>query len=483
MVIPRNQMHTLGPNLPLTAKAPNLDYKALERICRLGETAIAKRYGLKYTHTADGGYWFKDNNAKILAVAHLDSCLPFTHFTLARMRHDTKIFCPTLDDRLGAYMLLEYLPKAGVEYDILLTTNEEKGRSTARFFRTDKQYHWMFMFDREGTGAVVYNYGDRFDGDKERGWSLALQDAGLYPTYGMYSCIKNLEFLGCKGVNVGVGYHNNHDIEAFASRNELMKQIMHFLTFYEENANIYYSHVYIPPNREYIYPQQQSQNKVSKVRQLAQNKKHLKETKKEEKENDGQAVRAVLNVADKDSGIWKSKRVVLQQDITILNISAEIAEKLKQAQIFYVGDLARRSRTEIVALDGIKLQEMDEIVRALESLGLSTLTRLNDYGLTYYQGMIGEVIYPEQKVKEPDKIATALVSVIPKVTTLDGFDVEYLPPKLGTGEILYSIPLLKGDDAQLFRNKNGEVKWTHPLPKGDVGFQASREIEFSELQV
>ena len=494
MVRPTNTMHTMGPQLPLTATMPNLDYKALSKVCSMGEQAIARKYGLKYVHTADGGYWFKDNKANILAVAHLDSQMPYTHFAVARMRHDTKIFCPTLDDRLGAYMLLEYLPKAGVEYDILLTTNEEKGRSTARFFRTDKQYKWMFMFDRMGTGSVVYNYDDRYKREKEIGWSLALEDAGLYPSYGSYSCIKDLEFLGCKGVNVGVGYHNNHDIEAFASRNELMKQIQHFLTFYEENANIFYPHVYVSPNAVHTYPVQakRSENKVTQVQLLSRKleKKKLKE--KETKEDTTLSLRATQNIGSEDSGAWKAKRAILQQDITILNVSDRIAEKLKQAQVFYVGELARKSRTEIIALDGLTKDDLNAILEALALVGLSTCTQLSNYGLIYYQGMIGEVINTlEEKskekkvVEEPSKIATALVTpVTPHTTTLDGATVDYVPPPLGTGTIEYSIPLLKGDDAQLFRNVNGEVVWTHPLPKELVGFQSSRsKKDLKEIQV
>lgn len=491
MVISPNKMQNLGPQLPLTAQAPNLDYKALRRICSMGETAIAKKYGLTHVHTADGGYWFKDNKSDILAVAHLDSQMPFTHFAVARMRHDTKIFCPTLDDRLGAYLLLEYLPKAGVQYDILLTTNEEKGRSTARFFRTNKQYHWMFMFDRMGTGAVVYNYGDRFDKGEERGWSLALEDAGLPTMHGMYSCIKDLEFLGCKGVNVGVGYYNNHDIEAFASKNGLMRQIQHFLAFYEENAEIYYPHIYYPPNVKYVYPQQQSQNKVDQTRALAKRNndskaKEVKEDKKKESQGDAKpAALAVLNKQETTSS-WKAKRAVLQQDITFLNVSPELAEKLKQVGVFYIGELARKSRTEILNLDHLRQSDLEEILRALALIDLSTCTRLSDYGLICQQGMIGEVvsIYPPDtyRVEEPDKKVTFPVSVTTtkesskaSIIQLDGKSISFTPPPLGTGTIEYSIPLLKGDDAQLFRNAKGEVVWTHPLPKELVGFKASRD--------
>ena len=39
-----------------------------------------------------------------------------------------------LDDRLGAYIILDLLPKLGINVDVLLTVGEEQGRSTANFF-------------------------------------------------------------------------------------------------------------------------------------------------------------------------------------------------------------------------------------------------------------------------------------------------------------------------------------------------------------
>src|SRR3990172_2848568 len=173
MVI-RTYEHALpSEEMALTSRMPNLHYESLRKICSMKETAIARKYGLTYVHSPDGGYYFKDNGADILAVAHLDSVFPYMHFDTSRLRPDTLIWASNLDDRLGAYVILDYLPKAGVKCDILLTTNEEKGRSTARYFPgKNKTYKWMFMFDRIGTGATVYNY----HGEQ---WEAALIDVGF----------------------------------------------------------------------------------------------------------------------------------------------------------------------------------------------------------------------------------------------------------------------------------------------------------------
>lgn len=210
MVISGSQSY---PGRSLSAGIPNLNYKTLSKVCRMKPNAIKHKYGLEYTPTKDGGYWYKDNGSNILAVAHLDSVLPYMHFDIARLKIGTMIYCTTLDDRLGAYLILDFLPSAGLKYDILLTTNEESGESTAKSFipPKGKEYSWMFMFDKTGIASTVYSY--EKDGLK---WMKALATAGLELEKGTYSCIKNLTFLGCKGVNLGVGYHNNHHMMAHA---------------------------------------------------------------------------------------------------------------------------------------------------------------------------------------------------------------------------------------------------------------------------
>ncbi|MCP6726064.1 hypothetical protein NL526_28810, partial [Klebsiella pneumoniae] len=65
------------------------------------------------------------------------------------------------DDRLGLYYIMEILPSLGINVDVLLTTDEEIGQSSASEFKKaeGKQYNWMFMFDRHGYGNVVmYQY-------------------------------------------------------------------------------------------------------------------------------------------------------------------------------------------------------------------------------------------------------------------------------------------------------------------------------------
>ena len=113
------------------------------------------------TPKKDEWFIFIDNGADTLAVGHLD----YVKYHKAVMEEGI-LKCGQLDDRLGVWIILELLPAMGIQSDILLTTNEEKGLSTAGLFdlsvvgKQDHQYNWMYEFDRRGKEVVMYKYED-----------------------------------------------------------------------------------------------------------------------------------------------------------------------------------------------------------------------------------------------------------------------------------------------------------------------------------
>jgi hypothetical protein len=68
-----------------------------------------------------------------------------------------RVFNVKLDDRLGVYTCLIICGR-GLKFDVLLTEDEEIGQSTASFSETNKDYNWMFQFDRQGVQTVMYQY-------------------------------------------------------------------------------------------------------------------------------------------------------------------------------------------------------------------------------------------------------------------------------------------------------------------------------------
>jgi hypothetical protein len=177
-------------------------------------------------------YAFKDNGAKILAVAHCDTVRHDKHFEIVKLSDETIIFSAQLDDRLGLYTILDLLPRLGIRVDVLLTENEEIGESTAKDFVTDKQYNWIVEFDRNGETAVTYQF-DEFIKAVSRYFKFDI---------GTYSDIAELDFLGCSAVNIGVGYHGEHTGRCHLDVNEYVRQIVRFLRFYKGESERHYPH-------------------------------------------------------------------------------------------------------------------------------------------------------------------------------------------------------------------------------------------------
>lgn len=160
--------------------------------------------------TKGNRYVYIDNGANVLAIAHLDTVADkskamYNPPTVKPVGlSDMEIFSVGLDDRLGAYLIADFLPKLGINVDVLLTTDEEIGRSTASNFTTKKEYNWMFQFDRHGYGNVVmYQY-------KTPDLTYMLESFGYDVQIGSFSDICSMDYLGCSGFNFGTGYVNEH---------------------------------------------------------------------------------------------------------------------------------------------------------------------------------------------------------------------------------------------------------------------------------
>lgn len=229
----------LEPNIDLIANidlvAGAFDQKALARICELPERRFGREFGMQRTMIAgrrgpENFYFHRDNGSNVLAVAHLDTVA----MRSARKAHFLQteaglvVYSRALDDRLGAYVILELLPKLGITYDALLTVGEESGMSTAEFFKTPKQYDWLIEFDRGGTDVVMYQY-------ENSEVSQMVRKAGAKVGGGSFSDICYLDHLGIKGFNWGVGYRDYHGPRAHAYLDDTFLMVAKYLRFHEQN--------------------------------------------------------------------------------------------------------------------------------------------------------------------------------------------------------------------------------------------------------
>jgi hypothetical protein len=214
----------------------HINYDAFREIC-MAETESFNALG-KVVETSTGrNYIYIDRGSPVLGVAHLDSVQDDKHFSVLELggKHPW-VFSPQLDDRLGVYVLLHLLPSLGIHTDVLLTDDEETGNSTAKFFKTDKHYNWMFQFDRKGDDVVHYMYDYEFL--KKR-----LRKAGFNKiSHGAASDICKLEHLGCMGFNVGTGYQDEHTMWAKADMEVLKSQVEKFVIFFQKYETLHFRH-------------------------------------------------------------------------------------------------------------------------------------------------------------------------------------------------------------------------------------------------
>lgn len=180
-------------------------------------------------------YWYQDNGSDILAVAHLDSVQDDTRCTVVDTAAGLLACSGGLDDRLGAYVILEMLPRLGIVCDWLLTTDEEMGASTADSFDTDKLYNWVIQFDRGGTDVVMYQY-------ETKDLVKLVGASGAQVGTGSYSDICCLDHLGCAGINWGVGYRDYHGPRAHAWLEDTFRMVARFAKFHRANAATYLGH-------------------------------------------------------------------------------------------------------------------------------------------------------------------------------------------------------------------------------------------------
>lgn len=215
----------------------------LKRVCEMHETEFFRAYDMKFVlcdqPAPDNFYLYKDNGSNILAVAHLDTV--GLHEDRTARFLDTAagpvVYSRALDDRLGAYTILELLPALDMKFDWLLTVGEESGKSTAAFFTPPdgKEYHWMIEFDRGGTDVVMYQYEDRET-------RQLVRDSGAKPETGIFSDISYMSHLEIKGFNWGVGYRDYHGPRAHAYLHDYWMMLSYFLKFHAENADVYLPH-------------------------------------------------------------------------------------------------------------------------------------------------------------------------------------------------------------------------------------------------
>lgn len=200
-------------------------------------------------------YWFRSvsPNAKVLVVAHHDVVTAHNHDEQpiidtvevetkdGQKRELTRISNAPHDDRQGIATAMYTLPLMGIGphlFDVLITTDEETGNSTAAFFEPpeSKQYNWILQFDRNGSfskwsGAsydvALYQYNTVSE------WKQAVADVFGETTRGSFTDICYLGHLGAAAMNVA-GYHNAHSKDSYMILEYYLWQVKQAVVFFKK---------------------------------------------------------------------------------------------------------------------------------------------------------------------------------------------------------------------------------------------------------
>lgn len=205
-----------------------IDLKQLKAVCN----APIPEFKALGDFDTFGRFVHRDNDSKILGVAHLDTVINSDYFAVGK--DPDLIFSPNLDDRLGVYTLIRL--SEVLDFDMLLTTDEERMKSTAMNFDPRyRSYNWIFEFDRAGTDVVMYQFEDHKSVKrlKRVGYSIGI---------GSYSDICELDHLGCKAFNFGVGYYRQHTMACHMSIRDWQLNVSRFVDFYHRFSKLYMPH-------------------------------------------------------------------------------------------------------------------------------------------------------------------------------------------------------------------------------------------------
>ena len=221
-------------------------WNGLGEVCRASEIELLDHYatdGFVLNIVDKTKYYaFKDNGSNVLAVAHMDTVRPtYRNFKFDRKRR--RVTSISLDDRLGVFIITKILPMFDVTPDILLTTDEEIGASTALYFNPDKKYNWIFSFDRRGDDVVMYDY-------HTTELEEMLEDNGFRVSWGTFSDICYLDHLGVSGFNFGTGYYHEHSKGCFALLDVVANMVAKFIEFYARFSEVKFTHVPQPASKD-----------------------------------------------------------------------------------------------------------------------------------------------------------------------------------------------------------------------------------------
>lgn len=212
--------------------------------------SLLKKNGYKKIHSRAKSYIYAEGNSPVMLIAHIDTVknpTPFIGYDTEKQIifnsdiEKTVNYCGIgADDRAGVIAILEIMKD--FKPHILFTDGEETGCCGARDFITDfkemKNINLLIELDRKGSKDCIF-----YKGDGNDDLIKYIEGFGFEKAYGSYTDICVLApAWKIGGVNLSVGYYDNHSEYEILKLNELNSTI-------EKVKNILRN----PPDKKFDY--------------------------------------------------------------------------------------------------------------------------------------------------------------------------------------------------------------------------------------
>lgn len=208
------------------------DYKLYKSVISLKQKPLRKTLYSFLTRKYDKviakeEYLFAYGNIPIALVAHMDTVFPKPPEHIYYDREAGVIWSPEGgcgDDRAGVFAILKII-QSGLRPTIIFTADEEMGGLGAEqlvkdFPEVPIKLNYIIELDRRGTCDCVF-----YDCDNPA-FTEYVESFGFIENYGSFSDISEIcPAWGIAGVNLSIGYENEHSTSETVHVNPLLKTI------------------------------------------------------------------------------------------------------------------------------------------------------------------------------------------------------------------------------------------------------------------
>lgn len=201
-----------------------------------------------YTDVVNGDGYLYAKGSDIMVTAHMDTVHEKTvrKIKVYKKEDKTIIWSPQGiggDDRCGIWIILRILSRTELRPTILFCEDEEIGRVGAKKFTKAypdfaKELRYIIELDRKGKDEAVY-----YECGNEDFYDYIEGVTGFNHDYGSYSDITELCEKGdIAGVNLSVGYYDQHTLQETVVFEEMESSLMTTITLLEDEDDRRFDH-------------------------------------------------------------------------------------------------------------------------------------------------------------------------------------------------------------------------------------------------